>query len=554
MVGESIGNYRITSLLGEGGMGAVYVAEHPGIGRRVAVKVLLPALASDQEMVTRFFNEARAANAIHHPGIVEVLDFGTLASGASYIVMELLEGESLATRITRGGRLAPDAAVEVALQAAAALGAAHVKGIVHRDLKPDNLYLVPDQQNPGRERIKVLDFGIAKLADGMQAGRSSVKTRTGVIMGTPIYMSPEQCRGTRVIDQRSDLYALGVILFEMVCGTPPFVSDGQGELIHMHIAEPPPSPRRFTPELSLSLEAAILRALAKDPAQRFQSMEELTAVLRASLAPEAGPATGRALSPTVQAPQRTLKTPAPLEPQARAAAPVPTPARTLKLPDDEPAPAPAAPRPRPAGGRLPMTTLSGSAGPSATTPPPRSRALPLALGAVLVLGAGAAAVLIMKPWEPARTPGPAPPVAAGAPPAVSTPSALEPAPAVPTPPAVRSVSVRVASKPSGARLTRESDGAVLGVTPFAGSAPARAGTERVKVDLGGYVEELMVLPLDEDVDLTLSLKPSAAPAAEAAGKKHGHARIAPRPTPQARPTLQPNAAPTRQPTAEPVPL
>jgi len=487
-------------------------------------------------MITRFFNEARAANTIQHPGIVEVLDFGRLASGASYIVMELLDGESLAARIGRGGRLAPEAAVGIAVQAASALGAAHAKGIVHRDLKPDNLFVVPDPQFPARERVKVLDFGIAKLAGGLQASASSVKTRTGVLMGTPIYMSPEQCRGTRVIDHRSDLYALGVILFEMVCGTPPFLSEGQGELIHMHIAEPPPSPRRFNPEVSEALEATILRALAKDPAQRFQSMEDLAEALRNRPARDlSAPRVERGSATLLDEPPR--RTPATLPSPM-----VPTPARTLKLPEEEPLPAPQ-PRPHAPSGRAsaPVTTLSASAG-AASLPSRRSRALPLTLGALLLAGGGAVA-FVLKPWAAAPAPVEAP--ASPAPPVAPAPARHAPAP--------RTVSVRVTSKPSGARLTRESDGTVLGLTPFVGSAPPRAGTDRVKVDLAGYAEELLVLPLDQDVELTVSLKPSAAAASEGPTKKHGRARSAPRPTPQAQPAPE-RAEPVKPPTAEPVPL
>src|SRR5262245_20776567 len=271
MIGETFGNYRVTELIGEGGMGVVYVAEHPGIGRRAAVKVLRAGLIDNAELTRRFFNEARAANSIRHPGIVEVFDCGTLPSGVSYIVMELLEGENLSTRLRRVGRLSHPDARRTAAQTASALAAAHAVGIVHRDLKPDNLFLVPDDRDPSLQMVKVLDFGIAKL--GQDSGRLTyVRTRTGSVMGTPAYMSPEQCRGTREIDYRADIYALGVILFEMVCGRAPFVSEGFGEMVHLHISEPPPPPRSIEPSVPEDLERLILWCLAKEPTERMQSM------------------------------------------------------------------------------------------------------------------------------------------------------------------------------------------------------------------------------------------------------------------------------------------
>ena len=194
MIGHWFGNYRALSVLGEGGMGAVYLAEHPGIGRRVAIKVLHKKLIHDSQHVRRFVNEARAANAIRHPNIVEILDSGTTEAGIPYLVMELLEGESLCDRLSRKP-LELGQALEIARQTASALHAAHGQGIVHRDLKPANLFLVPDSRVEGRERVKVLDFGIAKLQTGRPADQ--VKTQTGMMLGTPAYMSPEQCLGTR---------------------------------------------------------------------------------------------------------------------------------------------------------------------------------------------------------------------------------------------------------------------------------------------------------------------------------------------------------------------
>ena len=287
MVGINVGNYRISALIATGGMGTVYAAEHPGIGRRAAVKVLQRGLARDPQMVTRFLNEARAANAIHHPGIVEIFDSGTLPDGAAYIVMELLRGESLGARLVRRRRLPLQEAVGIIEQAAEALGAAHAVGIIHRDLKPDNLFLVPDPRAPGGELVKLLDFGIAKLGSGLAALGQS--TQAGAVMGTPAYMSPEQCVGHKNIDQRSDVYALGVILYEILCGQPPFWSEAFGELAHLHIAVPPPPPRSFDPGIPERVEAVLLRALAKDPAARFVSTRELKAALRAAVPSEAPP-------------------------------------------------------------------------------------------------------------------------------------------------------------------------------------------------------------------------------------------------------------------------
>src|SRR6266700_1336486 len=278
MIGQSIGNYRIVKLLGEGGMGVVYLAEHPGLRRRAAVKILHPELARRDEMVQRLFNEARAANAIGHRGIVEVSDFGVLPSGAPYLLMEFLDGQSLAARMKAAGPLSPAAAFDIASQAASALDAAHARGVIHRDLKPDNLFLIQDPHLPGCEMVKILDFGIAKLAQpAVNAG--DVRTRTGAILGTPRYMSPEQCRDSRDVDHRTDIYSLGVMLYEMLAGEPQFVSSSWGELVHMHIGVVPASLRTRIPDVPESVDQIVLRALEKDPGARFQSMADLREAL-----------------------------------------------------------------------------------------------------------------------------------------------------------------------------------------------------------------------------------------------------------------------------------
>jgi serine/threonine-protein kinase len=277
-LGTTVGNYRVLGRLGEGGMGTVYVAEHVLLGRRAALKVLLPMYSSNQEIVARFFNEARAVTAVSAPGIVQLFDFGYHTDGSAYIVMELLEGESLDARLRRVGRLSPADTIRLIRQCANALAAAHGKGIVHRDLKPENLFVVGDPAVTGGERLKVLDFGVAKLSgDGIAAS----KTRTGMLVGTPIYMAPEQCRGASDIDARADIYALGCVMFALIVGRPPFPYDNSGELIAAHLKEPPPSVSAFAPNVPAELDAVVHKCLAKAPGDRYPSMAALVDALDA---------------------------------------------------------------------------------------------------------------------------------------------------------------------------------------------------------------------------------------------------------------------------------
>ncbi|MBN1774275.1 MAG: serine/threonine protein kinase [Deltaproteobacteria bacterium] len=215
IVGEK---YRLSRLIGEGGMGEVYEAQHTIIGRRCAVKFLHPEMARQAEVVTRFVREAQAASAIGHRGIIDIYDVGTTPDGAPYLVMEFLEGASLGGRLETSGRLPVHTAVEIVAQVLSALRVAHQRGIVHRDLKPDNIYLV---ESPGSPMVvKLLDFGISKMTvvgDGQQR-----MTQTGAVLGTPVYMSPEQAAGRSDADHRLDIYAMGVILFELLTGRLPY--------------------------------------------------------------------------------------------------------------------------------------------------------------------------------------------------------------------------------------------------------------------------------------------------------------------------------------------
>jgi serine/threonine protein kinase len=295
VLGEVVGSYQITGKIAEGGMGVVYRAQHQLLGKPAAVKILLPELSSNHELVNRFFNEARAATSVRHPGIVEIFDFGYMSNGVAYLVMELLEGEPLSRRLLTRGHLEERESLVLMRGIASALAAAHGQGIIHRDLKPDNIFLIPDPDMPTGERPKLLDFGIAKIAEA-QRGGASAKTRTGAVMGTPTYMSPEQCRGAGEIDHRSDLYALGCILYEMVTGRPPFQSEGIGELIAFHMFMQPEPPSRLVAGLSSQTEALIMRLLAKKPEDRLGSAAELARLLGQGSIPMLGSVTAQTVA------------------------------------------------------------------------------------------------------------------------------------------------------------------------------------------------------------------------------------------------------------------
>jgi serine/threonine-protein kinase len=278
LIGKVCGKYRLVEKIGEGGMGVVYRAEHTVLGSPAAVKVLLPQWTQDAVVVDRFFHEARAASAIRHVGIVEVFDYGRAEGDQAWIAMELLRGETLTQFFERNGRkLDVWVAQQLAVQVLAALDAAHVVGVVHRDLKPDNLFLVRDPSAPGSIRVKVLDFGIAKL--GTDRFGEKQKTQGGTILGTPAYMAPEQCKGISEVDARADLYALGCIMFELLTGRPPFISQGGGELMAMHIYEQPPRLASLQPYLPSELDALVAKMLVKNVAERVPSAAYALAAL-----------------------------------------------------------------------------------------------------------------------------------------------------------------------------------------------------------------------------------------------------------------------------------
>ena len=276
--GEIIdGKYRIVRLIGEGGMGAVYEGENTRIHRRVAIKVLHAAVASQGEAVARFEREAQAAGRIGSEHIVEVLDLGALANGDRYLVMEFLEGEGLGNRIKARGRLSPAELWPIAHQLMVGLTSAHNAGIIHRDLKPDNVFLLRSRGGQP-DFVKLVDFGISKF-NQLSGDSGFSMTRTGAVMGTPYYMAPEQAKGSRDLDHRVDLYAVGVILYEALTGSVPFNADTFNELLFKIVLEEPKPLEQVDPTIDPGFAAIVTKAMAREPAHRFQTALEFQQAL-----------------------------------------------------------------------------------------------------------------------------------------------------------------------------------------------------------------------------------------------------------------------------------
>ena len=418
---SQVGAYDLVRQLGEGGMGAVFEGVHRQSGRRVAIKMLLPALSQQPDVVGRFFNEARAVSLIRHPSVIEIFEVAQLPDGSAYMVMELLQGETLAAHLRQCGRLGVSA-LPIVREIAVALVVAHQKRIIHRDLKPDNVMLVPA---PTGLRVKVLDFGIAKIAEDAElagAGRG-VRTKTGMVFGTPAYMSPEQCRGSGGVGAPTDVYAMGAMLHQLIAGQPPFVAAGVGEVLAMQIYEPPPPLSSLVPDVDPALERLTSSMLDKEPERRPSMAAVLRAIDGLLGAVDVQPVPGK---PTVLM---------------------------------------SSPR---------MTILS---------PPSRRARWWLAVGGATALAAGATLVTLLRQHHEAPTPTiaaePAPPPVATAAAAAATP------PAGPA----RTVLWLVKSEPTHADVVRVSDGRILGQTPWYVEQPSSHGTVDVIVRKSGWNDQ-----------------------------------------------------------------
>ena len=475
--GQRLGAYRIVRLLGEGGMGAVYEARQEPLDRRVALKTLHAEYAKDKDSISRFFNEAKVLSRLEHPSIVQVSDFGNAEDGTAYLVMEYLRGQSLGRRLRdlgeRGERLSTLTALQLCFQIADVLAVAHAQGIVHRDIKPDNLMLVADPIAPGGERVKLLDFGIAKLTNEHDKG--GVKTATQQVMGTPTYMSPEQCAGAGGVDARTDVYALGCVLYEALAGRPPFVADGAGRLIGMHLFQEPPPLLSIAPKVPQSVSALIHRMLTKDKTQR-PSMTETADEIAKLLSKQSGS------GPVVRSRPHMAT-----DPDATKAIPI--------IPQ--------------------VTTLGKSIGQKVSSSS-RSRFL-FAGGAVLSLGIG---LLLMQrtgtPPTTRRTPADVPlvnspvttvpsvPATSAAPTPAPMPQQKESVVNPATPDQPREIRWKIDSVPPGSSVL-DDKGRKLGDTPLDLSRESEPGTLLVRVRKPGYVESKLSLHRDQSEDKKVTL-------------------------------------------------
>ena len=491
--------YRLLRKLGVGGMGTVYEAEHVTIKKRCAIKILNPEFTHRSELVERFLQEARAASMIAHENVVEITDFGATPTGSVFFVMEMLVGEDLSETIKREGPLSWSRAAAITLQICRALQAAHEKGIIHRDMKPENCFRI--ERSGNSDFIKVLDFGIAKVTG--EDGGAGRLTSTGMIFGTPTYMSPEQAQGMRV-DHRADIYAVGVILYELVTGKVPFYADNFMGILTKHMFEEPPAPSVVAPAAGITpeVEAVILKALQKDRDLRFQSLRELADAILA---------VGTGAAPVEVVPERRSR-----------------PITGANMQFQRPITAPP----------LAPTTIEAEA--------PRRRGLAAALVVVAALaGGGGAALLLGRGDEPVEAPVPKdmPPVAVAAP--DPPPKPPEPPRIEPTPQPAEPVRVVLATNVP-AEVFDAAGATRLGASGDAGLALTGPGPHQLLLRAAQHEDLPITIEAPSEgqrLEFTLKPKKKGAGKVVTTGTKKNPGEK-PSPTSEPTPTPPPDSAPT----------
>jgi eukaryotic-like serine/threonine-protein kinase len=521
--GTVLGSYRLIDVLGEGGMGVVYLAEHTRLGRRVALKTLRREFAENPQAVRRFFGEARAVNKIRHQNIVEITDFVEEAGGDNYYIMELLRGKPLSSVIDNEGVQPLPRSVGIMAQVARALQAVHDAGIIHRDLKPDNVFLIERSGQP--DFVKLLDFGVAKLIDAVESvGVHS--TAAGAILGTPEYMSPEQASG-KPVDHRTDIYSFGILLYELVTGVLPLRGANFGEMVVKHLTITPIAPSRvqgLPHEVPAELEDTILACMEKDENARPERIDAVadqleaiaeangwelptyTAVPRSSS--RMGSVTGSHTIPPLR------RTPAIGSPAMGHAPP------TVEIEAKGSGQMPAA---------TPVMARSSATMPASLPAAPRARRWPLFVAIACVLAAGGAFAIVNLQGE-AKQPEPA----AAAP-------VVEPA----KPAVAETIEIEIESTPVGAEVIRVSDGQVLGDTPLTLPFARSDRIETFELRLAGHVAQKQSVRLDRGSRILTVLVEEPKPAEPIAKRSRSRNKSKPAKAPAAKPAAAP--APAKDP-------
>jgi eukaryotic-like serine/threonine-protein kinase len=529
------GKYRVESVLGSGGMGVVLLVEHIELGQRMAVKLMTPGVIPDTQAVARFLREARSAAALHSEHVVRIFDVGTLESGAPYMVMELLRGEDLSQLLLHKGRLEIRDAVDYVLQACHAIAEAHAMGIVHRDLKPSNLFLT--RRSDGTALVKVLDFGISKAMDSDSAGASSANlTATSAVMGSPLYMSPEQVRNAKQVDARADIWSLGVILHELLTGAHAFHADTLPGICAAIIADEPAPLRSLRADAPVGLEAVITKCLEKSARSRFQTTRDLMLAMRSFASTGMQLNVGAIpIAQTMREAGISSRNPQPSSKGASALDPLAPSAEMTVVEPSQPAIAPGSEAASLASSAVPVASSSSDVSKES----PRRRSLLIAVAAALVLLAAITfAITTTREKKPDAPLAPA-------------------ATLVPAPPASRkSFVLLIDSSPTGADV-REGD-RVIGTTPMQLSIDndaVRAEPRKLTVQRDGFQRYSILQGASEDnvrIIASLVAQPAEAPPASA----KSYVTKAPKPVPTPERVPAPPAAtppPATPPAATPPP-